>query len=411
LNARVAGPAVSAVEATSRDGLDRLVDQARQTYQERFGSDPAWFLAAPGRVNLIGEHVDYNGGFVLPMAIERHVVIAAGGAPDQTATFYSTARNEQVVHTLADEIKPGPPSWANYVLGVLAGFKGCVEFRSGFRAVIHADLPVGGGLSSSAALEVACCLLCETVTGHSMSERARIFLCQRAEHVYAGVPCGIMDQFIVTRAQEGHALLLDCRSLEAWPVSLSDPEVAILVVHSGVVHELARGEYAVRRQQCVQAARKMGLSSLRDADLARLQNSRDLMDPAEYSRARHVITEIQRTQEFAQALEQRSWKRAGELMYASHDSLRDDYQVSCPELDALVELSRDIGIDGGLFGSRLTGGGFGGCTVSLVHSEAVEHIQRTLSDRYQRRIGIAPWSFATRAAGAARTVARKAGAK
>jgi galactokinase len=355
-------------------------------------------VAAPGRVNLIGEHVDYNDGFVLPMAIERHVVIAAASAGSPAARFHSVARDETVEIPCRGPIRPAVPAWANYLRGVMAGFARRHPLPTGLEALILADLPPGGGLSSSAALEVATCLLLETATGHTIGEEDRIRLCQQAEHEFAGVPCGIMDQFAVTRARADHLMLLDCRSLAVRFVPFTDPDVTILIIHSGVVHELGKGEYARRRVECDRAAQVLGLPSLRDARLEQVVQAGSQLTATEVKRALHVTTEIERTPQFAAAVETRDWRRAGQLMYASHASLRHDYEVSCAELDALVEIAQQLGEANGVYGSRLTGGGFGGCTVSLVRTSAVGEVRRVISEAYHRRTGIQPGVFVSRPA-------------
>jgi galactokinase len=359
----------------------------------RLGIPPQIAIVAPGRVNLIGEHVDYNGGFVLPMAINRQVVMVGGAAEGRVASFHSSAQNQTARISLDDTLCPGEPAWSNYPRGVIAGFKERGISIPGFAAVIEADLPLGGGLSSSAALEVATCRFLESLTSCSLTELECIELCQRAEHVYAGVPCGIMDQYVVTAARQGHALLLDCQSLEARHVPLSEAEVALIITHSGVTHELGRGEYARRRADCERAAAQLGLRSLRQASPSDLEAAANRLDPLALRRARHVIGEIDRTQQFAACLARGDWVQAGELMVASHHSLRDDYEVSCAELDELVAIARELGGAEGVYGSRLTGAGFGGCTVTLVRRADAESIRHQMAAAYQKKTGIAPQCF------------------
>jgi galactokinase len=358
---------------------------------------------APGRVNLIGEHVDYNDGWVLPMAIERHVVVAGGTAAPGMATIYSRAQDEEVKIPVGERLSRGIPHWANYIRGVLAGWQGRGALVPGFEAVVHSDLPLGGGLSSSAALEVATCRFLEGLIHQRLPDLDCIRLCQRAEHEFAGVPCGIMDQFVVTCARRDHALLLDCQSIEARHVPMTADEVSILITHSGVAHELGKGEYAKRRADCQRAARTLGVPSLRSTTPDQLEASVMHLDPVAHRRARHVITENHRTLEFARALERRDWGRAGELMYLSHDSLREDYEVSCQELDNLVAIARDLGEEQGVYGARLTGGGFGGCTVALVRSDRAEAVRLAMLEAYRRGTGINADSFISPAAAGART--------
>ncbi|MRR38259.1 galactokinase, partial [bacterium] len=255
--------------------------------------------------------------------------------------------------------------------------------------------------SSSAALEVATATVLEVMTGHKLDPVEKALLCQKAEHEYAGMPCGIMDQFISVMGRENHLLLLDCRSRETDLVPMTDPSVSILITNTNVKHELTGGEYAARRSQCEQAARALGLKSLRDASLNGLEQGKGRMEELTYRRARHVITEIDRTLRAAKAIRASQWLQAGELMYASHESLRDDYEVSCPELDVVVEIARSIGVAGGVFGCRMTGGGFGGCTVALVKTEQVDEISGRIAREYEHRVKIKPTLFVSRPAAGA----------
>ena len=231
-------------------------------------------------------------------------------------------------------------AWANYPAGVLAGFLARGISPGGFDALIHSTVPLGGGLSSSAALEVATATLLEAMTGRTLEPVEKALLCQQAEHQYAGVPCGIMDQFISVMGRKDHLLLLDCRSRRTELVPMSDPSVALLVTNTNVKHELGSGQYATRRAQCEAAAKILGVASLRDATAAMLEQAKSRMEDVVFRRARHVIGEIGRTTQAAREIRASNWTKAGELMYASHDSLRDDYEVSCAELDAVVEIAR-----------------------------------------------------------------------
>jgi galactokinase len=363
---------------------------------------PEIVVLAPGRVNLIGEHVDYNDGFVLPMAINRQVVLAGNLTGDRTATLFSAAQDQVVRIPLDDPPERGEPSWANYVRGVIAGFHERGLPVPGFAAAIEADLPLGGGLSSSAALEVATCRFLEALTGQALAELDVIRLCQRAEHVFARVPCGIMDQYIVTAARRDHALLLDCQSLEARHVPLPSHEVALVITHCGTAHELGKGEYARRRADCERAARALGIASLRAATASDLASQATRLDALALRRARHVIDEIDRTRRFAESLVRADWAAAGELMYASHASLRDDYEVSCAELDALVDIARELGRPRGVYGARLTGAGFGGCTVTLVQPSEARSVRDRLVTEYHARTGIAAQCFLSPPAAGAR---------
>ena len=389
--------------------MDQLAAQAAETFQQRLGRMPRWIAAAPGRVNVIGEHTDYNDGFVLPMAIERYTVIAADRPTSPTArpqvVWHTTTMDQSATFPLTQPVPKGEPKhWTNYIRGVFAGFQGQGVDPGPLEAVMFSTVPLGGGLSSSAALEVATATLIEAVTGQRLDPVAKALLCQQAEHDYAGMPCGIMDQFISVMGRQDHLLLLDCRSRHTDLVPMNDPQVEVLIVNTNVKHELTGGGYAQRRKQCEQAAAILGLPSLREARMEALEQARGRMEEVVYRRARHVIGEIERTVQAAAAIRSSDWSTTGRLMYASHNSLRDDYEVSCPELDVAVEIAHDIGPAGGVIGSRMTGGGFGGCTVSLVKTEAKDAIVQQIRKVYQQRTGIEPTLFVSRPAAGAMTL-------
>jgi galactokinase len=382
--------------------LDLMAGRAAELFARCFGHPPRWLVAAPGRVNLIGEHTDYNDGFVLPMAIERYIVFAADTNTHRQVTLHSVSTGETARFNLRPKLERGEPGWSNYVRGVLAGFPQSGKKLTGFDAVIESSLPYGGGLASSAALEVAAATLLEAMTGQTLDPIEKALLCQRAEHDFAGVPCGIMDQFTSILPRENHALLLDCRSRTTTPVAMNDPAVTVLIINTNIRHKLAESEYAKRRSQCEAAARALGVAALRDATPETLEAARGRMDEVVFRRARHVVTENERTLQAAQAIQASDWDKLGDLMYASHASLREDYEVSCPELDSVVEIARGIGRAGGVIGCRMTGGGFGGCAVSVVKTNAVQPITRKLDELYEKKTGRQPAIFSCRPAGGAR---------
>ena len=388
--------------------LDQLVADTALRFEENFQSPPRWIAAAPGRVNLIGEHIDYNDGFVLPMAIDRYCVIAAcekpAGDPGETATVRSLTNNGQQDITIDKPERGRQGEWWNYVAGVIAGCGEAGLQPPKFWALAAADVPLGGGLSSSASLEVATATLIEAMTGKTLDPQAKALLCQRAEHEYAGVPCGIMDQSISVMGRPDHLMLLDCRSRAVEHIPLVDPSITILIANSNVKHELSGGEYAERRGQCESAAKKLGVASLRDATLDLLEAHRDQLESVEYRRARHAIGEIDRTVAAAAAVKAGDWPEVGRLMDASHDSLRDDYEVSCRELDLLVDLARGLGPEGGVFGSRMTGGGFGGCTVTLVRTADVDMVAHHVASIYHQETGVHPSILTSRPARGAHIV-------
>jgi galactokinase len=387
--------------------LKEISDHVAKEFQQTYGQPPKWIAAAPGRVNVIGEHTDYNDGFVLPMAIERYTVIAAAPSGSKQIQLRSTVNDQPATIDLGKPLKPFPKGmWANYPAGVIAGFLGQKLDPGGFNALIHSTVPLGGGLSSSAALEVATATLLEVITGRTLDPVDKALLCQQAEHEFAGVPCGIMDQFISVMGKPDHLLLLDCRTRKPELVPMSDPSVALLITNTNVKHELGSGEYAKRRAQCESAAKVLGVSSLRDASAAALESAKGRMDDVVFRRARHVIGEIERTPRAAAEIRASKWPAAGELMYASHRSLRDDYEVSCSELDVVVDIAAGIGRDGGVFGCRMTGGGFGGCTVALVQNQAVEALSKRIGDAYEQRTGIKATMFVSRPAAGATVLKR-----
>ena len=382
--------------------LPELGKSVAEQFAGTYGRAPRWLAAAPGRVNVIGEHTDYNDGFVFPMAIDRYTVVAGAPAADGCVQLRSTLGDAPARVDLTHPLKPAKKgAWSNYPVGVLAGFVSQGIKLPGFDALIHSTVPLGSGLSSSAALEVSTATLLEAITGKTLEPVQKALLCQKAEHEYAGMPCGIMDQFISVMGKKDQLLLLDCRSRQTQLVPMSDPAVELLIINTNVKHELTGGEYAQRRAQCEAAAKALGVASLRDASANQLERVRAKMDETVYRRARHVIGEIERTLHAAEGVRAGNWPTVGQLMYASHASLRDDYEVSCAELDAVVESAQGIGLNGGVFGCRMTGGGFGGCAVALVVSDQVPAISQRIAAEYEQRTRIKPTLFVSRPAAGA----------
>lgn len=381
--------------------FQKLVAETTDTFRDRFGEDPQWLVAAPGRVNLIGEHIDYNDGFVMPMAIDRYVVIAGGPCEGATANLYSVNLDDAGSVPLDADSRPSEMHWTNYVRGVIALMAAKGLKVPSFNAVVNSNVPTGGGLSSSAALEVATATLLESATETTMDPVEKALLSQQAEHEFAGVPCGIMDQFSSVLCKQDHVLLLDCRSQTFEQVPFMNEDVSVLITNSGVKHSLADGEYALRRKQCEDAAAALKTDSLRDVTLEDLMKQKDVMDDRVFRRGHHVITEISRTRLAAEAMKSGQWERLGQLMYESHESLSTDFEVSCKELDLLVDLASKTE---GVLGSRMTGGGFGGCTVTLVKTDQLESVMSAIAAGYQSETGIEPAMFATNPSEGAHTV-------
>ena len=384
--------------------LEVMAGRSADLFAKCFGGSPKCIVAAPGRVNLIGEHTDYNDGFVLPMALERHMVIAAAPTTAKEATVHSNTTGQTAVFKLRAPLRPGEPGWSNYIRGVVAGFQRRGLKVGGFNAVIDSTLPYGGGLASSAALEVAVATLLEALLGKTLEPVEKAVLCQEAEHEFAGVPCGIMDQFASILARENHALLLDCRSRQTTPVPMTDPSVTVLILNTNLRHKLAESEYSKRRASCEEAAKALKIPALRDANMDMLKAAQARLDPVVFRRARHVITENARTLEAARAMQARDWAAVGKLMYASHESLRADYEVSCAELDLLVSIAQKLPASDGVIGCRMTGGGFGGCAVCLAKTEAVQSITRKIEVAYEQATRGLPTIFSSRPAAGARVL-------
>lgn len=382
--------------------LSGLAQHGAELFTKSFGRAPQWIVAAPGRVNLIGEHTDYSEGFVLPMAIDRHTIIVARPTASRQIVLHSETTGETARFGVRSRVERGEPGWSNYLRGVVAGFQDRGMKVPGFEGVIESSVPYGSGLGSSAALEVAMATLLEAAWGKKLDIVEKAKLCQEAEHVYAGVPCGIMDQFASIAAREDEALLLDCRTHEVTPLNLEDSEVTILIINTTTRHAHAESEYAKRRAQCEEAAHALGVHSLRDVTPQRLARSQDKLTPTVFHRARHVVLENARTLRAAECIKTRDWRGFGQLMYESHISLRDEYQVSSPELDAAVEVARELGESEGVYGARMTGGGFGGSVVCLANSEAAPLLTRKLSAGYEHRTGGCPSIFGSRPAAGAR---------
>jgi len=396
--------------------LDKKPNQTSlisQKFEETFGGPPTFIAAAPGRVNLIGEHTDYNDGYVFPVAIDKYINIAARKRPDRRVTLYAldVADSWEFSLDTLSAIPPQAPTWSRYFIGVASLLQASRREIAGIDAVITGDVPIGAGLSSSAALSVAATLAFLTAGSELVADgfpvpedtkKKLAALCQRVEHEFVDVKCGIMDQTISLLGKENHALFLDCRSLEYEHVPLNLGEHAIAICNTKVKRELAASEYNKRRAECekgVEILRRWipGISSLRDIPLTNFKKHEEELPELTQKRCRYVIEENARVLKAVSVLKGRSQSaseetdaaliRFGSLMNASHNGLRDDYEVSCKELDLLTDIARSIT---GVIGSRMTGAGFGGCTVSIVHQDALEMFQTRVTTEYHQQTGIEP---------------------
>lgn len=376
--------------------LSDLVSDAAAGLLGRFDAVAAITAAAPGRVNLIGEHIDYCDGFVLPFAIDRHIVIAGAANGTHEARLASFSEEEPSISSLEEPQEPRTPKWANYLRGVIRGFQDRGHVIPGFDAFVVSSIPKGAGLSSSAALECAMATFLEGLLDTVLETKEKALLCQRAEHDFAGVPCGIMDQFASAFGKPNRLVLIDCRSGEPELVPFENPDLTVLVANTMVHHELTDGGYRARREQTEQGLAHLEKASWRDVTEAEvLANWESFGEPVR-RRARHVVSETARTIAAAASLARNDFETLGPLMAASHDSLRDDFEVSCKELDLMVEIARKIGRNGGVIGTRMTGGGFGGSTVTLCESGKASDIAATMAAEYLAATGIEPQIFASR---------------
>lgn len=377
-----------------------------EAFQNRYGRTPRIFRA-PGRVNLIGEHTDYNDGFVLPMAIDRETLVAISPRGDRILRVWSLNLDDLQELDLG---KPGAGHrghWGDYIEGIASALLGLGLKLPGADIALKSDVGIGSGLSSSAALEVSLGTALAAISLSSIDRLSLALAGQKAEHEHVGILCGIMDQYTSVHAIKDHAILLDCRSLESRQIPLRLGDFQVVICDSRVRHTLASSEYNQRRQDCRAGVRLLrealpGIRALRDVMPAQLEAHRSDLPDIVYRRCQHVVGENERTLLAAEALSVGNAAEMGRLMSASHRSLRDDYQVSCSELDILVESAE---AQPGVLGSRMTGGGFGGCTVSLVRESRFNCFREAVSREYQKKTGIAPEIFAVHASSGAEEIA------
>ena len=379
-----------------------------QTFQEKFGYPPAFIARAPGRVNLLGEHVDYNDGFVLPAAIDRATYVAFSGSENDVTTLVAADFGESVQFSQANiatktQIDGTPmPEWANYPAGMMWAFSQAGLQAPAMRAVFSSNVPRGSGLSSSASVEMAFGVAWKQLAGWNQAPMEMALLGQRAEVNYVGVNCGVMDQFASACGQPDSLLYLDCRSLQWQSVPLS-PDVSIIVADTTIRRKLTSGEYNKRHDACEAAVSLLkedlpGITALRDVSSQEFNRLANKLPPEVEKRARHVVEEIERSRQAVPLLESGNFVRFGQLMNECHASLRDLYEVSCPELDVMARVAQSLP---GCYGARLTGAGFGGCTVNLVAREQAETFASALSTGYEADCGLHPEIYICRASAGA----------
>jgi galactokinase len=369
-----------------------LQQRVEKAFEEQFGSRPELIVRAPGRVNIIGEHTDYNDGFVLPMAIDRAVWIALRGR-DDGRVFVRSLEQETPTDFSLKNVQHSSEGWSEYVKGMAAMLLESGHALNGWEGVLSSDVPVGSGLSSSAALEMATGCAFAVVSGFPFDGVEMARLGQRTENEWVGANTGIMDQMISANGKEGFALLIDCRDLSTETIPLPN-DTAVLIMDTMTRHSHTESGYNERRASCEKAAAFFDASHLRDVSLDQLESARPDLDDVTFRRARHVISENQRVLEAVQAMRDEDAVRLGTLMNASHASLRDDFEVTNEALDIMAQLAQ---AQPGCFGARMTGGGFGGCAVALVQTEKAQDIATAVSQEYEEKTGLAPKIYVTSA--------------
>ena len=365
------------------------IQKSQHIFTQKYNKQPELTVYAPGRVNIIGEHTDYNDGFVMPCAINYGTAIVGAKRNDHVWNVYAADLDLSDEFSLDKEIPQSKQKWANYVRGVVKFIQErCPDFKQGADLVISGNVPHSSGLSSSAALEVATGKFSQQLSDLPLSHTEIALIGQKAENKFVGANCGNMDQLISALGQQDHLLMIDCRSLETQPTPVPQ-DVEVIIVNSNVPHDLVTGEYNTRRQQCERAAAFFGVKALRDVSVAQFKEKEaelTALDPLVAKRARHVVTENQRVLDAVDALKHNDLTRLGELMGQSHDSMRDDFEITVPQIDYLVELAQlVIGKQGG---ARMTGGGFGGCIVALAPHDKVEAVRKIVADNYEKQTGL-----------------------
>lgn len=365
------------------------VQKSQHIFTQKYNKQPELTVYAPGRVNIIGEHTDYNDGFVMPCAINYGTAIAGSKRADHIWNVYAADLDLEDTFSLDEDFPKSEQKWANYVRGVVKFIQErCPQFKQGADLVISGNVPHSSGLSSSAALEVAMGKFCQQLSDLPLTHTEIALIGQKAENKFVGANCGNMDQLISALGQKDHLLMIDCRSLETQPTPVPK-DVAVIIVNSNVPHDLVTGEYNTRRWQCEKAAEFFGVKALRDVSVEEFQKREaelTALNALVAKRARHVVTENQRVLDAVEALKHNDLTKLGELMGQSHESMRDDFEITVPQIDYLVELAQlVIGKTGG---ARMTGGGFGGCIVALAPHDKVEAVRKIIADNYEKQTGL-----------------------
>jgi galactokinase len=402
------------------NGHSQLSERAADCFVDAFNADPESMARAPGRINLLGEHVDYNGGVVLPMGIARSTIVAVArnSLVPTVHRFVSDSLQRRAEYQPDRDRLVGTRPWWAHLAGVIAQFavrtpgnhpkperhRWQQANQSGFDIAIASDLPIGGGLSSSAALTVALAKALDALLNTDLRAIEIAEICRTAEQEFAGVPCGIMDPLCIATCTAGHCVRLDCQSGSVESIPIQTEQIGFLVADTGVHRKLNAEGYGTRRRECETAARKIGIPLLADLAVDQLDGFDDVLSEHLLRRTRHVVHEIDRVRRGERALRQRRWTEFGDLMNESHESLRDLFEVSCPELDAMVQTANALE---GVFGSRMTGAGFGGCTIHLVDRRLAAQISSKLASGYARQTGIQPEIFLSAPSGGAERIVRR----
>ncbi len=364
--------------------------EIKQIFQQHFG-EPELIVRSPGRINLIGEHTDYNLGFVLPAAIDKAIYVAINKRADDYVHLYA-GNLHQSFETHLGSLQPTDQQWPNFILGVADQLIKAGHTLSGFNAVIMGDVPLGAGLSSSAAVECATAFALNTLFELQLDIKTMVLLSQKAENEFVGLQCGVMDMFASMFGKKEHVIQLDCRSLEYAYMPFDTSDIGIVLIDTGVKHSLASSEYNLRRQECeagvaIMQKKYPNVKSLRDADMHMVNECLSSGDPLVFSRCLFIVQEIQRLQEACDDLKNNDLVSFGKKMFATHEGLSQLYQVSCPEADALVDMVRN---ESPVLGARMMGGGFGGCTINIVKKEKIEAVIKKVSHQYAERFGHEP---------------------